>query len=58
MYLANILIFDGIRTAASTFHVTTFSKRKSGLISAKPNLGKRPEESEPTSQWSNKMYSA
>lgn len=52
------LIFDGKRTVASTSHVTTFSKRKSRVDSAKPNLGKRPEESEPTSQWSNKMYSA
>lgn len=52
------LIFDGKRTVASTSHVTTFSKRKSRVDSAKPNLGKRPEESEPTSQWSNKMYNA
>ena len=52
------LISDGKRTVASTSHVTTFSKRKSRVDLAKPNLGKRPEESEPTSQWSSKMYSA
>lgn len=52
------LISDGKSTVASTSHVTTFSKRKSRVDSAKPNLGKRPEESEPTSQWSNKMYDA
>lgn len=46
------LIFDGEKIVASTSHVTTFSKRKSRVDSAKPNLGKRPEESEPTSQWS------
>ena len=44
------LIFDGKRIVASTSHVTTFSKRKSRVDLAKPNLGKRPEESEPTSQ--------
>lgn len=52
------LIVDGKRTVASTSHLTTFSKRKSRVDSAKPNLGKRPEESEATSQWSNKMDSA
>lgn len=52
------LISDGKRTVASTSHVTTFSKRKSRVDLAKPNLGKRPEESETTSQWSSKMYGA
>lgn len=52
------LMVDGKRTVASTSHLTTFSKRKSRVDSAKPNLGKRPEESKATSQWSNKMDSA
>lgn len=52
------LISGGKSTCARTSHITTFSKRKSRVDSAKPNLGKRPEESEATSQWSNKMYNA